>query len=252
MQQVTITTTFWRPEETDTGVIIANMDDFREYFDLQSKELFGDFKNAIINQIPKERWDHLSGKLGVATNISKIKETNPLIEACDMLDKKGLSVLNILVSGLSVFINESGGAHAFSDDTHTILESQEFTRSKNKKVVIAKNPSFINLENDPKPENHTIEYFKSQNLEPSYIFNLRNFDKEDLIDVFSEFTVQGGHGVYIYTTAMDVEQMAMYCDAIIASDFNSVIFHFNSEIDGRHEKIISKLKEHGIDVERNI
>lgn len=96
--------------------------------------------------------------------------------------------------------------------------------------ILAKRPSFINLENDPVIEDHTKLYFKENGYELSAITGLRQFDTLELMNLLNEFHSLGGTGVYVYTQCLDFEQMQSYVHAVEASDLDCLIIDFVNDI----------------------
>lgn len=251
MKKVTVTTTFWREGETDTGFLIRNLSDLILYIEHQSGLLLNDFFYACKNNIRKEQWDHFySSPLGVGTTFAKMKGTSPLFESTNLLDTKHAGMAKTLLQFGAVFVNQNGGYHNFTDETHTILTEEEIVLDRPKFTIIADRPSLINLENDPDIENHTVKYFKEHNLELSYICHLRNYSKKDLVDVFTEFKTKGGTGLYVYTTGMDINQMEEYCNAAIDAGLETILIQFNAEISADHVELLDSITNIDIKYEK--
>lgn len=242
MRSVTVSTTFWRKGETDTGYLIETVNDLITYMEHQSNVLLDDFRYAIKKKIPKSRWDHFYGSpLSLGTNIAKIKGKSPIIEACQLLDIKQSGMMKTLLDFGAIFVNSNGGYHNFSYETHTILKENDVFLGRKKIIKFAENPSLLNLENDPMLEDYTERFFLKNNLEISYLCNLRNFSYSDLVSTFTDFKSKGGSGLYVYTTGMDIEQMEDYCKAAIESKLESIKIDFNVSFSKEHKEMLDSL-----------
>lgn len=242
MNFVTLTSIYFKKGTQDKGYIIQNTEDLIEYFNLERDTFHKQFKRAIQNNIPVQKWDHLYGYLNIGFNTAKVKgEASPLFEADNVFRMKESQITKMVSENKTVFVNEKGGYHEFKDDTHTILKSEVFD-FKNKDLRISKNASFLNLENDPILENHTIQYFKNEKLDLSYLVNLYAFSKEELINIFNEFSKKGRYGLYVYTTATDIKQMVDYLEACVESELTDVIIEFNDGFNDAHKEIMNNFK----------
>lgn len=234
---------------TDTGILLETVDDVNEHFEIASSDFAFDFLK--FHKESKSPEDFLTGdsslfKLGAM--VSQRTGKSAVVEASKFLDRKMNTIFSMICfDGRSVFINCNGGYRPLSDKAE-ILESKVIGSQKKQIVHVAKSPSLINLENDPEIEDKTIQYFKSNNLELSYICHLRNFTEDDLIETFNDFGKKGGYGVHVYTTGSDVDQMFEYANAIIKSSMKSVVFEFNAGIFDGHDEVIALLKENKIKV----
>jgi hypothetical protein len=112
----------------------------------------------------------------------------------------------------------------------TIVAEREVDFSFKPTYSIKPDTSYINLENDPKLEDFSKKYLQSKDENYSYIVNLGHHSKEQLTDIFSEFVINGGHTVYVYTTGMKTDQMYQYFDIAYNCGINNFEFDFNSGI----------------------
>lgn len=247
MKKVTVSTTFWAEDETDTGYLITTLKELGDYIESQSGLLVDDFIYACKKNIPKSRWDHFyTSALGIGTTFAKMNDKSPIFEACNLLDTKHAGMTRMLLRFGGLFVNMNGGYHNFSHETHTIIKEEDVSVGRLKELVIAKNPSLMNLENDPFLERYTRQYFKDNSLELSYICHLRNFSNDELVEAFEEFKYDGGTGLFVYTTGMDINQMEDYCNAAIDAGLTSITIHFNVEISEEHKTLLDGLSEsHG-------
>ena len=166
-----------------------------------------------------------------------------------MADQKIKNMLDSVQAGETLLVNSVGGYCPFTEGYHKIIEESEYVAIRKRTYVINKNTKYINLENDPELEEHTIKYLTSIDPNYSYICELRNYNIEELVEIFKDFQDNGGDTVYVYTTGMDVPQMYDYTEAIVQSGIKKVEFEFNAGYDMEHDGIIEDLKINNINVD---
>ena len=181
----------------------------------------------------------------MAFSSASMKGTNPLFEIPFLVTGKIQSIENLINRGEKVLINSVGGYCYLMDDME-IIEETKFVLTKPNTVDIKKNTKYINLENDAELEQHTIDYLTPIDPNFSSVCRLRDFNKEELVEIFEKFLENGGEMVYVYTTGIDERQMWEYTSAIIDSGIMRVEFEFNCGVSDEHEKIIKKLRDNGL------
>jgi len=247
LKQVEVYATFFPKGITDKGFILENESDFCDFFKREEDKLLSDFSAAVKSKMPTYQWDHIYGLLGFSTSIAKAKGSSPIIEASLILNAKETDMLRMIANGNKVFVNMNGGYHRFNDKTHTIIRYIGSKEEKTTNISIAKNPTLINLENDPMIEKKTKDFYNENKLELSTVVNLRMFDKSELINVFNEFHNAGGYGVYVYTTGSDLIQMKEYIDAVIGSKLNTLVIELNTELTKEIQEVFDYAKSNILD-----
>ena len=249
----TVTVNSWWLENVDF-ILIENIEDLKSYAAMENSDVEDAMVRMMRSDEGIERWDHLvtndsaGGIMAAAINKVKVAGGAIIPEASALLNKKIHNMLLQLMDGETLLVNKVGGWQPVTDKM-TLTNIRPFTPTIDLTYVIAKNASIINLENDPKLEQHVIDYFDENESELSYVLNLRRFGKDDLITVFMEFIEAGGHTVYVYTTGLDVQQMFEYSDAIIESGLKNVVFEFTAGISDSHKEVIQYLKDAEVIVE---
>lgn len=165
--------------------------------------------------------------------------TDKLIQLSDLVLKKG-----------GVLINPNGGFTFFHEGTHEIISEHPFSFSsvKSDYVFIPKGTQYINLENDPDLEAYTKEMLSKIDPNYSYVKNLREFNYEALVNIFSDFIKNGGHTVYVYTTGSDTAQMLEYARAAFDAGIKNIMFTFNAGLTEDIEKSVKHMKDIGLNV----
>lgn len=220
MKQVLVETTL---AQKIPYMLIENFDDLAEYSETLGRGVDRTISRLMRSDVKIERWDHMIGKndpdgvMGGAIVTAQFKGTNPLYEVGPLVDSKIRSMLKFLDKGHRILVNTVGGYCPFTEGYHTIIEESEYVGVRAATHVISKDTRYINLENDPILEEHTKDYLGSVDSHYSYICELRNYNHDELVDVFKRFISYGGTTVYVYTTGMDVPQMHDYSKAIIES-----------------------------------
>jgi hypothetical protein len=233
-------------------VLIENIQDVKEY----AEEIENLTTNAIgrimSSNISMERFDHYLSKTNQGDGIlltsflqCKIKGGNPLIESGSILHQKILSITTSVMDGEKIIVNPSGGYTTLPDDWDYIPVDKP---EQPVYYHIAEKPSLINLENDPELEEWTKKYFESNNLELSFVKELRKHDLEDLTEIFKEFKLKGGYGLYVYTTGLDIPQMYEYCDAACDAGLTKIVIDLNAGEEDEHIDLFNSFKDE-IDME---
>lgn len=234
---------------------LTNMEDLAEYIEATNKELAKTINKVMHSNVSVERWDHLlSGKnlgdssLMVSWLTCKYGAENksPLLEVDNVLNGKFRTMAEKIADGEHILANYVGGYMPYMEDCMSMKPDETYVAPLNYKI--AKEASYINLENDPEIENHTKAWFYRNNASISYVVNLRDVIGEDLVNILNRFHMNGGHTVYVYTTGIDVSEMYQYASDIISSDINNVMFEFNSGISDEILEVIDYLKKRNIKV----
>jgi len=243
MKQVTVEDKFG---QTIDYMMISSPDDFAEYAESLGRDVEKTCARLINSDVPPDRWDHMIRRNGadsvVGLGIYRAKlfggSIFPLIT--DSMAEKLLNMSRSLDEGEILLVNEVGGYCTYKDDYHTILTEGEYLVPDT--YTIKKNTKYINLENDPDLEQHTIDYLNKVDENFSFVLNLREYPYARLTNVFKEFMENGGDTVYVYTTGLDVPQMLDYSAAIIDSGLKKVVFEFNCGKNDRHDGVIEHLE----------
>lgn len=153
------------------------------------------------------------------------------------------TLLKLLAKGYTVFLNPSGGMCVL-DETFEIIESEDFAGfTKEAKYYIGKDSEVINLENDFELEDEATDFMRKNFKNYSYIKDMKVLSEYQFIQIFKEFSDQGGTTVYVYTTGMDFEQMYEYSRYALKCGLKQFIFDFNSGLDTEIRKFVAWLKE---------
>lgn len=238
-------------------IMITELSDLPKYFDNVSDLCVQHFTKVLKSNLPADKWENYSSTdQGIsifkqAVIEASSKGNNPIFNIDSAIHRKFLNFTNILVEYGSVLVNKVGGFCPYMPECHEIVSQHPHSFNKNKfdNVVLNDNTKYINLENDPMLEEHTINYLSSIDPHFSSIVNLRKFSVDELTTIFKEFKAKGGETVYVYTTGSDVPQMQDYSQAIINAGLKRVEFEFNAGFNDELNKVIDKLKSNGIEIE---
>lgn len=213
-------------------------EDLIEFLDWQKRCVADDISMLIKSGIPSDRWDHMQPTCiktiyKLALIRIKLGKTAPLF-ALDVAFKEYTeSLLRAFDSHLpTLCINMNGGynyAYEFSD-------VKDFIPSANKALVLrgVYDPILI-IENDAE-----LDEWTSTNLKPnfSYLTSLRRFDSTQLERAFSDFHIHTNYAyqktgrssyLFVYTTAMDGNQMLEYVQSAKKGHFQKIIWVLATE-----------------------
>jgi len=244
MKHVLVTSDYF---ENAPYILLNDLFDLIEYGEMISESTAESVDKLIKSDVSWDRFDHFVDTSNPGDNAlfstyltCKIKGGNPILEVGNFISDKLRTIAKYINKGETVIVNPKGGFCTLADDW-IVTEVDSPTEPVN--VVIAVNPSLINLENDPELEEHTLNYFKDNDLELSYVTRLRSYDKESLTTIFEDFTALGGYGLYVYTTGIDIPQMYEYCEAAVAAELRTIIFDFNAGFSDDHKDVIAKYED---------
>jgi len=237
-------------------MMIDSLGDLPHYFEHVSEQCVQHFTKIVKSDIPQEKWDHCLGGsqgasiFGHAVMQSKFNQKNPIYNLDSAIHRKYNAFANFLAKGQPILINKAGGYCPFIDGEHELVYQKPYSldEEKHQNIVIKKQTKYINLENDPILESHTISYLSKIDPNYSHITNLRSFDIEELIEAFIRFKDNGGTTVYIYTTGTDIEQMYNYSEAICRAQLAHVEFEFNAGYRSEFDGVIDVLEREQIKV----
>jgi hypothetical protein len=238
-------------------ILLETPEDIFNYF-LHVEKGASEYLNKIIkSKIPVNRWDHSCSKghgesiFTMSVVIGNLKGINPIYLMDNSLQTKMQNFYECLEKYGNVIVNSNGGYCHLLNDMELIEEKIFSFEDEDKKLTytINKNTQYINLENDPELEEYTKDFLNKIDNNFSYILNLRKFSVADLIDVFNEFQENGGHTVYLYTTALDIPQMFDYSEALIKSNLKKIIFNFNAGLNDEILTVINYLEKNNISVD---
>lgn len=251
MKQATVKTKF---DEVYTALLLETFVDVNEYAELLQSGVTELTVRLMKSNVSPDRWDHLLGKddaggiYAAGYTAATIKGTNPIFEVPSLVDGKLHAITKYILDGETILVNPAGGFCPCVEGYHTILDVTEYVQDYSDSAVIKDDTRYINLENDPELEQHTIDYLSKWDPNFSYIVNLRKFSTDELTDLFIEFKKKGGNTVYVYTTGMDTEQMFEYTDAMIRAYISDVEFEFTTEITDEHKELFDALTIAGVSV----
>lgn len=229
MKEVTISGTYISGD----WLLIENYETLIEYMEHVSERSAEQLVRLIKSETDVERWDHMitrtpEGSILAATIAKcKIQGKSPVFEFDSMLRVKFMNMLDDIHKGRKLLVNKLGGYCSMLDDWEIVAERDVDFKFKPTHVV-NKNTQYINLENDPTLEKHSVEFLESVDSNYSYVLNLHKYSPAMLESVFKKFIDAGGHTVFVYTTGINVPQMYEYFDAAINSGIKNFEFEFNS------------------------
>lgn len=232
--------------------MLENIDDLLEYQESINRKVTETISRLLRSDGGPERWDHMIGRddeggvMSAAIATANIRGGNPVYLAGELVNEKLRSFLRIIDGGEIILVNERGGYCTLTEGYHTIVEQNEVSSEPKPSHVIPKNTRYINLENDPDLEQHTIDYLEKVDPFYSHITRLRNYSPMKLREVFKEFMANGGTHVYVYTTGIDVDQMMLYSRAIIDSGLKTVEFEFNAGMTDGIDGVIEFLRKNSV------
>lgn len=184
-----------------------------------------------------------------SAELARVNGQNPIYLIASQLSKKTCTMLKLLECSNGILVNSAGGYQYFKENFHTIVSESSFVdNSKEEYITINQNTQYINLENDPFLEKHTVDFLSKKDKNFSYVRNLRSFSIEELTTIFNDFIKAGGHTVYVYTTATDIQQMFDYSKAIINAGLKNVVFEFSSNPPNEVKNITSYLESNNVNV----
>lgn len=225
------------------GIIIENFEDLNEYIEHSGKEIELGVRSVMKSPEPKERWDHIcrdASTFNAMFHLSRFecefKGGNPLLNLDNVINRKYRAMIETLLSGTKLIINNVGGWCPISDNNYVIKSDgliqtplNYFIFKKDLRYFSNKNATrYFNIENDPNLEQYTRTHLGK--LDPSYSHarNALHWTKENFLNVLKEFKIHGGSGLWQYTTGSNVEQMYMYMEAALEVGLTEFIFNFNS------------------------
>lgn len=232
---------------------IDDIKDLPIYFDMVREGVEDCVHKVIKSQVPIERWDHFSFNdhkdsiFNQAVAECQISGGNPLYKLEPAIQRKYINFVDVIQKYGAVCINSVGGFCGYDDDRMQLLFEEPFIFEEDKSSYydVPVGTTHINLENDPDLESFVCE--KLSDIDPtfSYITRLRKFSKDELVEIFQEFTEKGGESLYVYTTGSDVPQMYEYCEAAEEAGITDGVFIFNAGITDQIEKCMIDLEYRG-------
>ena len=205
----------------------------------------GDIDDSIL-EMAKNSESSISK---TSAELARVNGQNPIYLIASQLSKKTCTMLKLLERSNGILVNSAGGYQHFKEDFHTIVSETPFVdNSKEEYITINQNTQYINLENDPFLEKHIIDFLSEKDKNFSYVRNLRSFSIEELTTIFTDFINAGGHTVYVYTTATDIQQMMDYSTAIINSGLKNVVFEFSCTPPNEVQDVVKYLENNNISV----
>jgi hypothetical protein len=242
-----------QPKAKMEFIKIDNIEDLAKFMELKNSQLTAHVSSLIKSSVPVEKWDHCVGKHGILLQaIIKAKVdpiSNPIYHLDSASSQKFMNLSQTISRYGSVLINANGG-YCHMVDSFEIIEEVDYDLDTEERLTytLKENTKYLNLENDPFLENHTKNYLRRLDRNYSFIVNLRSFSNNELIKVFKEFILNGGHTLYVYTTGSDVNQMCDYLESAMKSGLNKVIFEFNAGINNEILSCLEKFDSKGMDV----
>lgn len=236
------------------NILITALSDLIPYFDAVSSACVETFVRLMKENISPEQWkNHVesnqdSGLFFQSICEAEVRGNNPVFNLDHSIQRKLVNFTKLIVEKGSVMVNKNGGFCYFNESIHQIISRKPymFNQSKLMNVTVRDNTTYINLENDPILEKHTVKLLSELDPNYSFITCLRKFSVTELTDIFTDFKSKGGQIVYVYTTGSDVPQMHDYAQAIINAKLSSVEFEFNAGYNPEFDGVISLLKEAGV------
>lgn len=230
----------FKPEHRE---VIRKVVRTKEDLEAYKEELAGGQEAVMTHMIKYQgpKLDHAVPKSGEERSLfrgalanSDLKGTNPLYEIEGLALRKYLTVCKLVNSGKTVLINDVGGYY-YLTDKEEIMEEVDVT---NRDVRIKEGTTTITLENDPMIDHNSSVSKYDTNF--SYVLNLRR-NMDNLQQIFKDFEAAGGQFAYIYTTAIDEQQVLDYFDVIIKhTDIEEVVLDF-VDLDQRIDDLLVRL-----------
>lgn len=242
MKHVLVTSDYF---ENAPYILVNNLDDLIEYNDMLTEKVAESTARLLKSNVEWDRYDHFAnlediGDLTLFTSYQTCRITggSPLFEVNNHIKEKMRTMVKYLDQGETVLINDKGGFCPYDPKTSNWIITLVDGPAVVVNVFTNVNPSLMNLENDADIEDRTKEYFKENKLELSYIKRLRKFDLAKLTEIFKKFREDGGYGLYVYTTGMDIPQMYEYCQAAVDAGLTEIKFEFSAGKEDAHEKLM--------------
>jgi hypothetical protein len=243
-----------RIDDTYDGYLIADVEDFKGLQELVVDEVRRVTQLMLTCGLEPEKFDHLHTK-GLGENFiriscvrSQLKNINPIYLVGDAGDEYLQAIGRALAKGETLIVNKNGGWCNLSAGLKVVKEIGEFDRSDEVDFYIHKNTRLLNLENDPYLDSDAREYLLANDKNYSYITELRAFSPEKLSKLMKEFVANGGQTLYVYTTALDVQQLKEYSSVAIASGIQDFVFHLSAEPGVGFSEAIKEIKRTGASV----
>ena len=210
-------------------ILLSDFNDVLEYAEILGNKVRKAAYDMIQSKLPPDRLDHLGGLGGVAATAAKFRGTSPLLELGGMADEKIGRFIRYISEGEKIMVNCNGGYCFVTPDTKILRESP-YEELECTTYVVNSGTKVINLENDPELESYTVDYLSKVDPNYSYVCNLRDFSRSQLVNIFKEFKTNGGESAFLYTTGADIEQIHNYCEALVEGGITKIDFEFNSGI----------------------
>lgn len=210
-------------------ILLKTMDDLLEYFKIVNSSVENIVNTLVTSDIPKERWDHLSfsgqsaSTWSASLARSSITGENPMFGLAFCAQEKFTNMLQHIAKGRTLMVNSNGG-YAFD------LEIVETFDYEPKELVnhYIENTDCLVLENDPKVDKYTVEYFKNLETKFSYICSLRSYSEARLTAIMKEWRkkCRVNKKIFVYTTGIDSDQMYMYTHCAMRSGIKDLEIQF--------------------------
>lgn len=235
-------------DQIKEGFLLESIEDVHRYSIYIEEKSFNVAKKVLKSPLPIEKADHLirsfqgveQGLMEMAVSRSKSTRKN-LIYCFDDAHSKYLAGLLKNIRKGTLFINPNGG-YCPLQHLEVVELGEEIGELREPKVFLKDESKYLILENDLDLETKAIEICSrefDQNF--SYIVDLRSISSEELRRHFTKFVKLGGIGLYVYTTAWDLEQLYQYSQIAIQSGIKILAFTFPAGINEKTEAALKWL-----------
>lgn len=236
-------------EQIKEGFLLESIADVQTYSIYIEEKSFNVAKKVLKSPLPIEKADHLirsfcgveQGLMEMAVSRSKSTRKN-LIYCFDDAHSKYLNGLLKNIQFGTLFINPNGG-YCPLKHLELVEVGEEIQEFREPRVFLKEGSKYLILENDLELETKAVEICSREyDRNFSYIVDLRSISPQELRRHFSKFVKMGGIGLYVYTTAWDIEQLYQYTQIAIQCGINILAFTFPAGISEKTETALKWLK----------
>lgn len=243
----------------DEFVFIENREDLKKYEDLLLQAVGQQIVKCLRSALFPDKVDHMLGAGDIGTQLLAVAYykasahqvshpephilNNPIfgIESAARL-KIGL-LQKFLNNDNKPLVNKSGGFMWYEPERMEILNVYDREpESSVPKPYLRNDNKIIVLENDWELPRESVKFLDAKVGWGNYsiVKGLREYSKQQLVDLLKRFKADGGEEVFVYTTGIDVPQMFDYTEAVIESGLTKLYLFFTGGTTNSHTEYFKK------------
>lgn len=220
-----------------TMICIQDANDFNDYMELMNSSFAKTATKLLRSNTPVDRWDHLLWDKGEGDAITRAGLISAQLSGKSLWSSVGAlqmqklhSIQKSIAGGETVLVNQNGG-YCCANKMVQIQKIYEIEGFEDYESVIRHNTKYLNLENDAVLEDYVKEKLGEIDPKFSYITSLRSAGYARLVGEMKKFKDYGGKALYLYTTAMDTDQVKFYCEAAAEAGIDKIHIEYSATPD---------------------